>query len=97
MRVTILALGTRGDVQPAIALAFGLKRAGHSVLLAAPPLSRDLVESRRRDYAALGEAPDVIRHYTRSSYARGSAPTWPVKVFYLEGLMEDTYRACPGR
>jgi len=59
MRVTILALGTRGDVQPAIALALGLQRAGHTVRLAAPPLSRDLVTSQGLDYAPLGDPPTV--------------------------------------
>lgn len=58
MRITILALGTRGDVQPAVALAFGLQRAGHTVRLAAPPLSRDLVIGRGLDYAPLGTPPD---------------------------------------
>jgi sterol 3beta-glucosyltransferase len=33
MHITILALGTRGDVQPMIALGKGLKSAGHSVHL----------------------------------------------------------------
>src|SRR5918997_1845246 len=35
MRVTILALGSRGDVQPYVALGLGLQRAGHRVRLAA--------------------------------------------------------------
>jgi sterol 3beta-glucosyltransferase len=33
MRITLLALGTRGDVQPAIALALGLRDAGHDVTI----------------------------------------------------------------
>ena len=36
MRVAIHTLGTRGDVQPYLALALGLKQAGHEVLIAAP-------------------------------------------------------------
>jgi UDP:flavonoid glycosyltransferase YjiC (YdhE family) len=35
MRITILAIGTRGDVQPCIALGHGLRSAGHQVSLAA--------------------------------------------------------------
>ena len=34
MRITIFALGTRGDVQPYIALGLGLQAAGHQVKLA---------------------------------------------------------------
>jgi UDP:flavonoid glycosyltransferase YjiC (YdhE family) len=33
MNVAILALGTRGDVQPYVALGAGLKEAGHEVTL----------------------------------------------------------------
>lgn len=36
MRVAIHTLGTRGDVQPYLALALGLQAAGHDVQLAAP-------------------------------------------------------------
>jgi sterol 3beta-glucosyltransferase len=31
MRITMLTTGSRGDVQPYIALAAGLQRAGHQV------------------------------------------------------------------
>jgi len=34
MNITIISLGTRGDVQPYIALGLGLKKAGHNVKLA---------------------------------------------------------------
>lgn len=36
MRVVVYAYGTRGDVQPYLALADGLARAGHDAVLAAP-------------------------------------------------------------
>ncbi len=34
MKVVILTLGSRGDVQPYLALAVGLQQAGHQVTLA---------------------------------------------------------------
>lgn len=34
MNITLMALGSCGDVQPAVALGIGLKRAGHNVRLA---------------------------------------------------------------
>ncbi len=37
MRVLVSAVGTRGDVQPAIALAIALRARGHDVRLAVPP------------------------------------------------------------
>jgi sterol 3beta-glucosyltransferase len=38
MRITITALGSRGDIQPYLALAVGLQAAGHQVTLAAPQI-----------------------------------------------------------
>ncbi len=37
MRVLVAAMGSRGDVQPALALALALQRAGHDPLVCAPP------------------------------------------------------------
>ncbi len=34
MRVTIIAIGSRGDVQPCVALGMGLQSAGHEIRLA---------------------------------------------------------------
>jgi sterol 3beta-glucosyltransferase len=48
MRITILSLGSRGDVQPFIALAVGLQKTGrHQVRFAAP----DNFESLAREYS----------------------------------------------
>lgn len=53
MRVSIHTLGTRGDVQPYVALAVGLQRAGHRVLLAAPAQFSDFAASHGIGFAAL--------------------------------------------
>ncbi len=45
LNIGIFTYGTRGDVQPYIALALGLIDKGHSVILAAPENFKDLVES----------------------------------------------------
>lgn len=45
MKIGIYTYGTRGDVQPYIALALGLMRRGHDVVLAAPENFKDFVES----------------------------------------------------
>jgi UDP:flavonoid glycosyltransferase YjiC (YdhE family) len=37
MKIVLATCGTRGDVQPILALALALKYAGHEVLVAAPP------------------------------------------------------------
>src|SRR5688572_14717121 len=37
MRILVAAMGSRGDVQPALALAQALRQAGHDTVLSAPP------------------------------------------------------------
>lgn len=44
MKIALCAGGTRGDVQPIIPLALGLKARGHHVHIAAPPENRTWVE-----------------------------------------------------
>lgn len=44
MNIGIFTYGTRGDVQPYIALALGLMEHGHQVIIAAPENFKDLVE-----------------------------------------------------
>lgn len=50
MRITLLIAGTRGDVQPAIALGVGLKKAGHEVRLVTFEAFCDLVFEHDLDY-----------------------------------------------
>jgi len=43
MRVLLTAVGSRGDVQPFVALAIGLKDAGHTVAICTCPKFREFV------------------------------------------------------
>ncbi|MBL8682446.1 MAG: glycosyltransferase family 1 protein [Myxococcales bacterium] len=54
MRVTIATLGSRGDVQPFLALAVALRRAGHAVRLATNEPFRGFVEAHEIEFAPLG-------------------------------------------
>jgi sterol 3beta-glucosyltransferase len=53
MRVAIHTLGTRGDVQPYLALALGLKAEGHDVIIAAPSQFESFVAARGIGFAHL--------------------------------------------
>ncbi|MEI1247548.1 glycosyltransferase [Rhizobium aouanii] len=53
MRVAIHTLGTRGDVQPYIALALGLIKRGHRVQLAAPVQFESMVQGHGIAFAPL--------------------------------------------
>jgi UDP:flavonoid glycosyltransferase YjiC (YdhE family) len=53
MRVAIHTLGTRGDIQPYVALALGLKERGHEVLIAAPSQFEAFIGTRGISFAHL--------------------------------------------
>jgi UDP:flavonoid glycosyltransferase YjiC (YdhE family) len=50
-RITVIASGTRGDVQPAIALGVALRAAGYAVRLVASQSARDWIERHGLDAA----------------------------------------------
>lgn len=58
--IVLLASGTRGDVQPFIALALGLQTAGYRVRVAAHAGSQQLVESRGLGFALLESNPSEL-------------------------------------
>jgi sterol 3beta-glucosyltransferase len=57
MKVLVLTLGTRGDVQPFVALAQELGRRGHQVVVAAPERFADLVSSRGVIFQGVDDGP----------------------------------------
>jgi UDP:flavonoid glycosyltransferase YjiC (YdhE family) len=61
MRIAIPTIGSRGDVQPFIALVQGLTRAGHSVTLASHPVMKPLVESYGVTFLPIGPDIDLAR------------------------------------
>jgi len=55
MHITLMTMGTLGDVRPFIALAYGLEERGHRVTLAGPVNFTDYVEKDyRRQYVPIG-------------------------------------------
>lgn len=54
MRVVVLAIGSRGDVQPYLALARGLRHVGHEVTLAAPPNFAALAQAYHVPFTPVG-------------------------------------------
>jgi sterol 3beta-glucosyltransferase len=61
MRIVIPTIGSRGDIQPFIALAQGLACAGHAVTLASHPVMRTLVEAHGVTFAPIGPDIDLAR------------------------------------
>ncbi|GAA3392764.1 glycosyltransferase [Cryptosporangium minutisporangium] len=57
MKVLVLTLGTRGDVQPFVALARGLQQRGHQAVVAAPERLAGLATGNGVQFAALDDGP----------------------------------------
>ena len=61
MRVTLLAVGSHGDVRPYVALGTGLARLGHDVRLASHAPFKDLAVSNGLAFAAIeGNPRDIV-------------------------------------
>ena len=45
MRISILTAGSRGDIQPYVALALGLQKAGHTVQIATSQFFKKFISS----------------------------------------------------
>jgi len=57
MRVTIITVGSRGDVEPCIALGLGLKSHGHEVQLATHSGFKGVIESYGLGFSEVSRNP----------------------------------------
>ncbi|MEW5802891.1 MAG: glycosyltransferase [bacterium] len=111
MRISILAVGSQGDVQPYISLGMGLQAAGHDVAIATQTVYHDLVRSRGLTPVAVGGDPrevfsgeegqarlESIRDPIRfmSTYALAFCPFVRALGLRVERLLTDCWRACQG-
>ena len=57
MHITIVTVGSRGDVQPYVALGLGLKHAGHQVQIITDGLFADFIQKAGLDFAPIQADP----------------------------------------
>ncbi|MEA4890388.1 MAG: glycosyltransferase [Clostridiaceae bacterium] len=60
MRFSFITIGSRGDVQPFIALGKGLQRKGHSVQICAMNVFQDYIESEGFKYAFMAGSAELV-------------------------------------
>lgn len=75
MKIAIVINGTRGDVQPMIALATGLTEKGHELIICAPPENKELAE--RYNCRFIGFGPNYRELFTKNAGMKGGATTAP--------------------
>ena len=100
MKIVVTAAGSRGDVQPCVALGLGLKRAGHEVTFASWEPYRHLAESRGLTFHPIvGPDPDRL---VEALVAAGRNPLGYAKRFrpllrpHVGRGLRDCLAACEG-
>ncbi|MDI3290944.1 glycosyltransferase [Polyangium sp. 15x6] len=88
MRVLLTGVGTRGDVQPVVALAAEVRRRGHDVKLCVPPNFLDWVGN-----LGFTATPIGIAMRAPSGAAAAQAPTPEQLRALLEHLVKDQFDA----
>ncbi len=83
MNIGIFTYGTRGDVQPYIALALGLTDRGHRVMIAAPENFKELVESFGINFHSLhGNAEEAMNSLEGQSVLKSENTIKLMKHFF---------------
>jgi UDP:flavonoid glycosyltransferase YjiC (YdhE family) len=97
-RVVLLAVGSRGDVEPCVALGRGLRAAGHAVRIAALAPFRADVTAQGVDFVSLGDLPERFRGRRGPSFSglAGRVAFWAVYRRLLAGYLPAFVEACRG-
>ena len=101
MNITIAAVGSRGDVQPYIALGLGLQRAGFVVRLSAPAAFRELIAAYGLPHRPLSVDPRrIMEHPSVQAASRSGNPIRLMQSMFREGLplirtfLEESHANC---
>ena len=84
MRVLLSTIGSRGDVQPLMALALQLRELGQEVRICAPPDFREWIGTLGIPFVPVG------REVRQTAAPNPSAAQAPPAPEHLRQLMEDT-------
>jgi vancomycin aglycone glucosyltransferase len=90
MRVLLSTIGSRGDVQPLVALALELKALGQEVRMCVPPDFRDWIDGLGVAVTPIG--PE-LRKLTAASPPASSTPPTPLTPERRREMMEGTVAA----
>lgn len=99
MKITILTYGSRGDVQPFIALALGLQKNGHVVKLAAPHKFNEFVTAHGITFIPLAGDPEEISRLINNAGtnpARVVVSIWNYLFSIAPQVSRTAFPACEG-
>ncbi|KAG0144968.1 hypothetical protein CROQUDRAFT_64424 [Cronartium quercuum f. sp. fusiforme G11] len=96
LKITCLTIGSRGDVQPYIALCKGLQEANHVCTIATHPEFKNWIESHGIRFVSIGGSPvELIKHCTENGVL---SPGFWVKGLakfgeWYQDLLKQSYTA----
>ncbi|WWC58506.1 uncharacterized protein I303_101049 [Kwoniella dejecticola CBS 10117] len=99
MKVTCLTIGSRGDVQPYIALCKGLQAEGHSTRIATHGEYKDWVEGHGIEFASVGGDPaELMQMCVDNGMFTVSFLKEGLQKFrgWLDDLLTSSWEACQG-
>ena len=103
MRITLFAAGSRGDVQPCVALSKGLQQAGYRVCFAAPQDFGDFIRAHGVDFYPLrGDVQQIMAGDTGRAFMEtaGANPLKSIAAMrkmmapVVMRMVRDAYEAC---
>ena len=103
MNITIFAAGSRGDIQPCVALGTGLKQAGYSIRLAVPENFSSFIMSHGLDFFPLhGDVQEIMASDTGRNFMEkgGGNPIKSIRTMrslispVVKRMVNDAYNAC---
>nr|XP_016475983.1 PREDICTED: sterol 3-beta-glucosyltransferase UGT80B1-like [Nicotiana tabacum]XP_016475984.1 PREDICTED: sterol 3-beta-glucosyltransferase UGT80B1-like [Nicotiana tabacum] len=96
LKIAVLVVGTRGDVQPFLAMAKRLQVFGHCVRLATHSNFRDFVKSAGVEFYPLGGDPRILAGYMARN--KGLIPSAPGEISVqrkqIKAIIESLLPAC---
>lgn len=100
MNITLVTVGTRGDVQPMVALGQTLQQRGHTITLAAPPDCREWVTGQGINFAPVGSDMKQWLHSNPAALSgKPAAAIAAAREFFARQLplqAQDIEAACQG-
>lgn len=99
LHITCLTIGSRGDVQPYIALAKGLMADGHKVRIATHGEFKDWIESHGIEFGYVGGDPaELMRICVENGMFTVSFLKEGIQKFrgWIDDLLKTSWEACQG-
>lgn len=102
MRFAVLTTGTQGDIQPFVALAQGILRAGHEAVVAAPARFERFVRNHGVAFAPLGSDYSALLDSPEGKAAMGGNPIKAMRMMkttiypMMRQMLDDSVVAVQG-